>query len=88
MSITEPWTAAIVLLVLLGSSALGISVQSILSEHHRSAQTTALVSSVIIMLFTFAALVLGLLITDAKSSFNRVDNFSRTFAIGLIELDL
>ena len=67
MSITEPWTAAIVLLVLLGSSALGISVQRILSEHHRSAQTTALVSSVIIMLFTFATLVLGLLITDAKS---------------------
>jgi hypothetical protein len=87
MSITQPWTAAIVLLVLLGSSALGISVQRVLSEHHKSAGTTALLSNVIIMLFTFAALVLGLLITDAKASFNRADNWVRTFAIGLIELD-
>ncbi|MEZ5890507.1 MAG: hypothetical protein R3D52_09835 [Xanthobacteraceae bacterium] len=87
MSIIEPWTAAIVLLVLLGGSALGLSLQRVLSEHHRSAGTTALVSNVIIMLSTFAALVLSLLITDAKASFNRVDNWVRTFAIGLIELD-
>jgi hypothetical protein len=87
MSITEPWTATIVLLTLLGSSALGMLVQRFLSERHTSHDTIALIHHVVVMLFTFAALVLGLLITSAKSSFDQVDNTVRSFAIRLIELD-
>jgi hypothetical protein len=87
MSLTEPWTAALVLFVLLGSSALGMLVQRALAEYHKSRETTELVHHIVVMLFTFAALVLGLLTTSVKSSFDQIDNTIRSFAVRLVELD-
>ena len=79
--------AAILLVILLSGSVLGVLVQPFLSERHRSAETTDLVRLVVTMLVTFAALVLGLLTSSVKASFDTVDNDLRGVAIQLIQLD-
>lgn len=84
---SELGDAVILLLILLGGSALGILVRPFLSEHHRARETTELIQLVMIMLVTFAALVLGLLTSSVKGSFDAVDNDLRSFSIQLIQLD-
>jgi len=79
--------AGLVLLVLVGSSALGLLVRPLLSERHRSPETIEFVRLVVAMLMTFAALVLGLLTSSVKSSFDKVGNEIKTLAIELIQLD-
>jgi hypothetical protein len=79
--------AAVLLLLLVGGSALGVTVRPFLSERHRSRETTDLIQLVVTMLVTFAALVLGLLTSSVKASFDSVDDDLRTFAIQLIQLD-
>lgn len=53
--------AALILAILLGSTALGFVVRPFLSERHRSREVVEFVQLVVAMLMTFAALVLGLL---------------------------
>jgi hypothetical protein len=84
---TEPFEAGVVLLVLMGSSALGLIVQPYLSEHHRSRETMELVRLIVAMLVTFTALVLGMLTTSVKSSFDKADSGMKGFAAELIQLD-
>ena len=84
---TEPFEAGIVLLVLVASSALGLIVQPYLSEHHRSRETMELIRLVVAMLVTFTALVLGMLTTSVKSSFDKADSGMKGFAAELIQLD-
>jgi hypothetical protein len=84
---TEFADAGFVLLVLLGSSALGSFVRPLLSERHRSREVIEFVQLVVAMLVTFAALVLGLLTSSAKSSFDKVGNDLRGLAIQLIQVD-
>jgi hypothetical protein len=79
--------ATVLLLILLGGSALGVLVRPFLSERHRSQETTDLIRLVVTMLVTFAALVLGLLTSSVKASFDEVDNDLRSFAVNLIQLD-
>jgi hypothetical protein len=84
---TELGDAAILLLILLGGSALGFLVRPFLSERHRSRETTDLIQLVMTMLVTFAALVLGLLTSSVKSSFDMIENDLRSVSIQLIQLD-
>jgi hypothetical protein len=84
---SELGDAVILLLLLLGGSVLGMAVRPLLSERHRSRETTDLIQLVMTMLVTFAALVLGLLTSSVKTSFDTVDSDLRTFAIELIQLD-
>jgi len=84
---TEPFESGIVLLVLVASSALGLIVQPYLSEHHRSRETMELIRLVVAMLVTFTALVLGMLTTSVKSSFDKADSGMKGFAAELIQLD-
>src|SRR5438552_12274432 len=79
--------AGLVLLILLGSSALGLFVRPLLSERHRSREVIEFVQLVVAMLMTFAALVLGLLTSSVKSSFDKVGNELRGLAIQLIQVD-
>jgi hypothetical protein len=79
--------AAILLLILLGGSALGVFVRRFLSERHRSPETNDMIRLVVTMLVTFAALVLGLLTSSVKASFDTVDTDLRGVAIQLIQLD-
>jgi hypothetical protein len=79
--------AAVILVILLGSSALGLFIRPLLSERHRSREVIEFVQLVVAMLMTFAALVLGLLTTSFKSSFDKVGNDIRALSIQLIQLD-
>jgi hypothetical protein len=84
---TELWGGALLLVALVAASALGLAVRPFLSEAHRSRETTELVQLVVTMLVTFAALVLGLLTSSVKTSFDTVENDMRGFSIELIRLD-
>jgi hypothetical protein len=84
---SELGDAAILLVVLLAATALGMFVRPLLSEHHRSPETTDLIRLVVTMLVTFAGLVLGLLTSSVKSSYDGVNDDLRSFAIQLIQLD-
>jgi len=79
--------AAIVLVILLGGSALGLVIRPLLSERHRSREVIDFVQLVVAMLMTFAALVLGLLTSSVKSSFDKVGSDLRGLAIQMIQLD-
>ena len=83
----EFWDSALVLLLLLGASGLGLFVQPFLSDRHRSRETTEVIQLIVTMLVTFAALVLGLLTTSAKVSFDTVGNDVRGLATNVIQLD-
>lgn len=83
----ETASAAVVLVLLLGSSALGILVRPLLSERHRNPETSDFLQLVAIMLITFVALVLGLLTTSVKASFDKVGNDVKAFSIAVIRLD-
>jgi hypothetical protein len=85
--VTEFWDAGLVLVALLGSSALGLFVRPLLSERHKSREVIEFVQLVVAMVMTFAALVLGLLTSSVKSSFDKVGNDLRTVAVELIQLD-
>jgi hypothetical protein len=84
---SELGDAAILLLALLAGTALGMIVRPFLSEHHRSLETTDLIRLVVTMLVTFAGLVLGLLTSSVKASYDAVDGDLRSFAVQLIQLD-
>jgi hypothetical protein len=84
---TELRDSAILLVVLVCASALGIMARPLLSERHRSRETAEVMQLVVTMLVTFAALVLGLLITTAKSSFDAIDADFRGYASEISELN-
>jgi hypothetical protein len=79
--------AAAVLIILLGSSVLGLFIHPLLSERHRSRDVVEFVQLVVAMLTTFAALVLRLLTSSVKSSFDEIGNDVRALSIQLIQLD-
>jgi hypothetical protein len=84
---TELREAAILLMILLGGSAIGMTIRPFLSERHRGRETTDLIQLVMTMLVTFAALVLGLLTSSVKASFDTIENDLRSVSIQLIQLD-
>src|SRR5215470_15171566 len=84
---TEMLKAALVLFVLAGSSVLGRMVYPLLLERHRSREVIDFVRLVVAMLVTFAALVLGLLTTSVKASFDKVGSDLNGLSIELIRLD-
>jgi hypothetical protein len=84
---SELLNAAVLLLVLLGSAAAGLFLRPFLSERHSTRETFELVQLVTTMLVTFAALVLGLLTSSAKMSFDRVGNDLRGLGSDLIQLN-
>jgi hypothetical protein len=84
---TQLSNAAWLLLVLLGSSVVGLLLRPLLSERHTTAETFELIRLVITMLVTFAALVLGLLTSSSKASFDQVSNDLGGLSSDLIQLD-
>jgi hypothetical protein len=85
--VTALFDAGLVLLVLLVSSVLGAVVRPLLSEKHRSREVIDFVQLVVAMLATFAALMLGLLTSSVKSSFDKTGNDLSGLSIQLIQLD-
>lgn len=67
---TELGYAALVFVLLLGGTGLGVLLKPLLPEEHRKHETVQLVQLVVGMLVTFAALVLSLLTASAKTSYD------------------
>lgn len=87
LDLSDLLNALILLPALLGSFALGVFVRGRLPEVHRGPKTQEMLRVVMDMLVTFAAIVLGLLITTAKASFDSTGGDIRTYAIEIITLD-
>ncbi|MGO8801356.1 MAG: hypothetical protein ACLQE9_16240 [Roseiarcus sp.] len=84
---SEFTVATLLFLLLLLSSAIGVLVQRRLPERHRSRETIEAIRLVISILVTFTALVLGLLVSSVKSSFDDFSNHMRGYGVDMIELD-
>jgi fluoride ion exporter CrcB/FEX len=69
--VSEVAVASLVCLCVLAGAALGASLRSVLPEHHMSEQSRQIVNIAIGLIATLAALVLGLLVASAKSSFEQ-----------------
>jgi hypothetical protein len=83
----EAGLATLFLGILAGGSAIGMWLQDRLQEHHRSRETTESIRMVIAMVVTFAALVLGLLVTSVKADFDNHTDIYRRYGISLAELN-
>jgi hypothetical protein len=79
--------ALIVFAVTFGGAILGISIRGRLPEHHLSSDSRDVVKLVVGTIATLSALVLGLLIASAKSSFNTKDAEIKEFSANIILLD-
>ena len=77
----------IVFACVLGSAVLGMLLRSIIPEHHVNEDSKYIVKSGMVLLTTLAALVLGLLIASAKSSFDSKQDEIKEGAAKIILLD-
>jgi hypothetical protein len=84
---TELLTATALFALLLASSAVGLVIQPHLRDRHLSRDSIDAVRLIITMLVTFAALVLGLLTSSVKDTFDRDAQQLRSFGVELIQLD-
>lgn len=84
---SDALNAFFVLILLMLSAALGMFVRARLSERHRSRETVELVSLVVTMLVTFAALVMGLLTYAVKGGFDRDNDAMAALASEIVQLD-
>ena len=79
--------AVIVFACIFGGGVAGLVLNRRLPEHHLSAETRDVVRLAAALIGTLAALVLGLLIATAYSSFNTRDQEIKQVAVDLILLD-
>lgn len=84
---TEAATSLLVLALLLAATGGGVVLQPMLPETHRSRDTVEAVRLALTMIVTFAALVLGLLTTSVKQSYDDVDSRLRAYAAMVIQAD-
>jgi succinate dehydrogenase hydrophobic anchor subunit len=84
---SETAIAVLLLLLLVAGSGAGLVCQDLLSEHHKSKETTESIRLVVTMLVTFTALVLGLLVTSVKADFDTHNGQYRAYGVALIRLD-
>ena len=70
------------------AQAFGVNLQRKLAEQHKSRETSDHVRLIISILVTFTAVVLGLLISNVKSSYDQFDSRLSAFAGDIIELDV
>jgi len=81
-------TVLVVLGALVGASAVGVNLQRRLDDRHKTRETGDHIRLIISILVTFTAIVLGLLISNVKSSFDQFDSRLRAFAGDITELDV
>ena len=78
---------AIAFAIILAGTFLGWKVRDYLPEHHLTDETKNLVSLSMTVVATISALVLGLLISNANTSFNRVAGEVTTLSAEILRLD-
>ena len=77
----------LILLLLLCASGVGLFLHGLLAEKHKTSQTIDHVRLVVSILVTFTALVLSLLLSEVKGSFDLFDSRVRSFAGDITGLD-
>lgn len=87
MHLSSPWLSLLALGLMLGALAVGSRIRRRWPEHHSNRETIELLQTTVMMLATFAAIVLGLLITSAKTDFDDIENGVRSFSATLVQLD-
>jgi hypothetical protein len=75
-------------IALLCAAGVGMYLRGRLAERHRTSETTDHVRLVVSILVTFTALVLSLLLSEVKGSFDTFDARLRAFAGDLTNLDI
>ena len=80
--------ALIVFALLLGAAGIGSALRGRLGDRHRTGETVDHVRLVVSILVTFTALVLSLLLSEVKGSFDTFDSRMRAFAGDLSNLDV
>jgi len=85
---SDTWVVLAVLFVLLASSAIGASLKRALKENQKDRDTIDAVRLVISILVTFTALVLSLLTSTVKASYDSFDSRMRAFSGDITELDI
>jgi hypothetical protein len=82
------WLSGVIpLAAMLLAAAFGMRVRRVLRDHHRNVETTELLRGTVTMIVTFAAIVLGLLITSSKANFDAADSAMQSYAAALSDLD-
>ena len=84
---SEVAVAGLVCLCVLAGAALGAALRPVLPEHHMSEPSRQIVNIAIGLIATLAALVLGLLVASAKSSFEQRSDEIKQSATRLVLLD-
>jgi hypothetical protein len=79
--------ASIVFVCVFGSALLGLFLRASLPEHHLSEDSTGVVKLGTGLIATLAALVLGLLIASAKTSFDKIKDEVTQGAVKVVQLD-
>ncbi len=79
--------AAIVLACVFGGAAAGLSLRRHLPAHHLSDPSKDTVKAALGVIATMAALVLGLLVSSAKASFDRMSDELTQAAATVVQLD-
>jgi hypothetical protein len=79
--------ALLFLLVITAAFWAGLGVQRFLREHHRTRETVDSIRVIITLLVTFAALVLGLLISSTQERFSALEAGLRGLSIDITQLD-
>ena len=87
MTLQSPWLSLLALGLMVFAVLLGAVTRRHWPEHHANRETIELLQTTVMLLATFAAIVLGLLITSAKSDFDDIENDIRSFSSSLVQLD-
>jgi hypothetical protein len=77
-----------VFLALLCASGATLTLQSRLGEHHRSRETADHIRLIISILVTFTAVVLGLILSEVKSSYDLFDTRLRDYTGDITQVDM
>src|ERR1700689_500330 len=77
----------LVFVLIFGGALIGVVVRPLLSDHHLHADSRDVVKMITGLIGTLAALVLGLLIASAKTSFDQKTNQVRQMTAAIILLD-
>src|SRR5882724_9820119 len=79
--------ALVVFACVFGSAMFGLYLRAVLPEHHLSDASLGMVKLATGLIATMAALVLGLLISSAKGSFDRINSELVENAARIVSLD-
>ncbi len=77
----------LIVLCTFGGALIGMWLRTVLPEHHLSADSRSVVNIGMGLIATMTALVLGLVLSEAKTSFDAVDSAVKTAAIQVLTLD-